>query len=241
MRGTAEGAGVELAYESRGDGAAVLLVHGLATTAAPLLAEVGELPGARVVGYDRRGYGASGAPEPFGGTTVEEQGEDAASLLRALGLGPVVVAGDGFGGLVALDLLHRHRPLVAAAVLRDPPFFAFVPEATEVLAEAQGRVREAVHLGGPAAGVEAWTGERPAPEAVRGFYADVAGLASLSLGRRELRAFDVPVALVSSPGAPRHVRRAADELAALLPDVRRSADGDLAAALRDALGRHPPR
>jgi pimeloyl-ACP methyl ester carboxylesterase len=231
VRGTVEGAGVPLAYEERGAGAPVLLVHGLATTAAPLLAEVDA--DARLVAYDRRGYGASGAPEPYLGTTVEEQGEDAAALLRALGMDGAVVVGDGFGGLVALDLAARHRPLVSALVLREPPFFAFVPEATEVLAAAQGRVREAVHTGGPAAGVEAWTGTRPAPEAVRGFYADVAGLASLALGRRDLRALDLPVVLVTGPGTPPHVRRAADVLAGLLPSARPA--GELGEALASVL------
>lgn len=229
VHGTVEGAGVELAYEERGEGPAVLLVHGMAQTAAPLLAEAGEQPGVRLVAYDRRGYGASGAPEPFGGTTVEEQGEDAAAVLHRLDLAPAVVVGDGFGALVALDLLQRHRALVRAAVLRDPPVFAFVPEATEVLADAQGRVREAVQVGGPAAGVEAWTGERPDPSAVRGFYADVAGLATLTLGRRDARAIDAPVAVVTSPDAPAHVRAAGEALLALLPNAHRSES--LAAAL----------
>ena len=72
---------------------------------------------ARVIAYDRRGYGASGAPEPYEGTTVEEQAEDAAALLRALDAAPAVVFGDGFGALVALDLVKRHAALVRAVVL----------------------------------------------------------------------------------------------------------------------------
>ena len=35
--------------------------------------------------YDRRGWGASEAPEGYRRTTVEEQSEDAAVLLEALG------------------------------------------------------------------------------------------------------------------------------------------------------------
>jgi hypothetical protein len=86
---TVEGAGVPLAYEERGEGPTVLLVHGLASDAEaqrPLAEALA--PGARVIAYDRRGYGASGAPVPYEGTTAEEQAEDAVALLRALGAAP---------------------------------------------------------------------------------------------------------------------------------------------------------
>ena len=94
-----EGAGVELAYEERGEGAAVLLVHAIGgrPDAWP------DVP-ARVIAYDRRGYGGSGAPEPYARTTVEEQAEDAAAVLAALDAVPAVIAGEGVGALVALDL-----------------------------------------------------------------------------------------------------------------------------------------
>ena len=84
MAPIADGAGVRLSYTERGDGAAVLLVHGLASDAAAMAPLAPSSPGrgARVIAYDRRGYGASGAPEPYGGTTVEEQAEDAAALLE---------------------------------------------------------------------------------------------------------------------------------------------------------------
>src|SRR3954470_24709964 len=107
MASTAEGAGVELAYETAGPSPAsppVLLVHDMASDrhALPLVA------GARSIRYDRRGYGESGAPEPYAGTTVMEQAEDAAALLGALGVSAAVVAGIGFGALIALDLAVRH-------------------------------------------------------------------------------------------------------------------------------------
>src|SRR5919108_4592867 len=132
---TVEGAGVPLHYTERGDGPAVLLVHGLASDAQALqpVAEAVAAAGARAIAYDRRGYGDSGAPEPYEGTSVEEQAEDAAALLRALDAASAVVAGDGFGSLVALDLLKRHGALVRAVVLSNPGLFALVPEATEWL------------------------------------------------------------------------------------------------------------
>src|SRR6478672_160956 len=115
MASTAEGAGVALAYEITGSGTPVLLVHDIASDrhGLPIVS------GARSIRYDRRGYGESGAPEPYVGTTVMEQAQDAAALLRALQLDGVVVAGLGFGALIALDLALRHGDLVRAVVAAD--------------------------------------------------------------------------------------------------------------------------
>jgi 3-oxoadipate enol-lactonase len=236
---TVEGAGVPLAYTEQGAGAPVLLVHDLASDAQGQAPVAGALAGrARVVAYDRRGYGGSGAPEPYEGTTVEEQAEDAATLLRALDAAPALVAGKGFGALVALDLMKRHGGLVRAAVLADPALFALVPEATEVLSLQRKVIEEAVRAGGPEAGVQAWLGDRAdagglarARAAHRAFYADYAGLATWSVSRRELRSFAPPVAVVTGPASPPHVVAAADALAHLLPAATRATDGDLAAAI----------
>jgi pimeloyl-ACP methyl ester carboxylesterase len=241
---TVEGAGVELSYQERGDGPAVLLVHGMASDAAALapVAEAIAGAGCRVIAYDRRGYGASGAPDLYGGTTVEEQAEDAAALLRALGAAPAVIAGDGFGALVALDLMQRHRAAVRAAVLSDPPLLQFVPAATEELAGDHERLQQAIRGGGPEAGVEAWLGGRLQGEdlararaAHRAFFADYAGLASLPLTRRKLRALTVPAVVLTGPASAPSIATAADRLAELLPDARRASDADLPAAVRSLL------
>jgi pimeloyl-ACP methyl ester carboxylesterase len=242
---TVEGAGVALHYEEQGAGPPVLLIHGPASdeqALAPVAAAVAEA-GARAIAYDRRGYGQSGAPEPYHGTTVEEQAEDAAALLRALDAAPAVVAGDGFGALVALDLAKRHAALVRAVVLSDPALLALVPEATEVLSEQRAEIEEALRAHGPAAGVEAWLGGRVEGEALeraraapRGFFADYAGLATWATSRRELRALTLPAVVLTGPESPSHIVAAADALEALLPGATRRADGDIAAAVRDLLG-----
>jgi pimeloyl-ACP methyl ester carboxylesterase len=240
---TVEGAGVPLHYVERGGGPPVLLIHGLASDAEAQAPVAEALSGeARAIAYDRRGYGGSGAPEPYAGTTVEEQAEDAAALLHALDAAPAVVAGDGFGALVALDLMKRHGALVRGAVLSNPALFALVPEATEVLSLQRKEIEEAVRAGGPEAGVEAWLrGRVDAPTlararaAHRAFFADYAGLATWSVTRRELRSFAQPAVVLTGPWSPPHVVAAADALARLLPAVTRAADGDLAAAVR-ALG-----
>jgi 3-oxoadipate enol-lactonase len=237
---TVEGAGVALHYAEQGAGPPVLLIHGLASDAAalaPIAAAVAGA-GARAIAYDRRGYGESGAPEPYHGTTAEEQAEDAAALLRALDAAPAVVAGDGFGALVALDLAKRHGALVRAAVLSNPALFAFVPEATEILSEQRAAIEQALREGGPAAGVEAWLGGRVEGEALararaghRGFFADYAGMSTWATTRRELRALALPAVVLTGPWSPPHIVAAADALAALLPDATRATDGDLVAAV----------
>ena len=243
MASIVEGAGVALNVVERGAGVPVLLIHGLASDAeamAPVAQALAD--GARTIAYDRRGYGSSGAPEPYRGTTVEEQAQDAAALLSALDAGPAVICGDGFGALVALDLAKRHRPLVRAAVLSNPPLFMFVPEATERLAAQHVELEAAVRGGGPEAGVEAWLGGRAqgaalerARAAHRAFFADYAGLASWPVTRRELRALDVPAVVLTGPSSPPHIVAAADALAALLPVAARADDGDLVAAVRTLL------
>jgi pimeloyl-ACP methyl ester carboxylesterase len=235
-----EGAGVALHYEERGSGPPLLLIHGLASDAAAWAAPAAALAGAgfRAIAYDRRGYAGSGAPEAFAATTVQEQAEDAAALLGRLDALPAVLVGDGFGALVALELLVRRPDVAVGAVLSDLPLFAYVPAATEVLAAQRELLEEALREGGPQAGVRAWLGATRAAGAdatrvaswQRGFFADYAGQASWSPSRRELRALAVPVALVTGPDSPPHVVAAADAAAALVPGARRVVDGDVVAA-----------
>src|SRR3954447_2853131 len=108
------GLGVELAVVVRGSGPAVVLVHGMADDASGWAAVAEPLASqARVIAYDRRGYGESEAPEPYVQTTVAEQTEDAACLIAALDAAPAVVCGRDLGALVGLDLAKRHRLQVA--------------------------------------------------------------------------------------------------------------------------------
>jgi len=233
MASTAEGAGVALAYEIEGSGTPVLLVHDIASDRAG----VPVVPGARSIRYDRRGYGDSGAPEPYVGTTVMEQAEDAAALLGSLDVPAAVVAGIGFGALIALDLAVRHGAIVRAVVAADPPLYPFVPEANEELAEQRRVLQDSMATGGPDAAVEAWLAGHADADAVerakashRGFFADYAGLASWPVTRGQLRSLAVPVTVVTSASTPWHVARAAEALVSLVPRAQRREDGDVSAA-----------
>lgn len=232
-----EGAGVALHYEERGDGPPLLVLHGLASDAAAWSSELDALAagGYRAIAFDRRGYGLSGAPEVYAATTVQEQAEDAAALLGGLDALPALLVGDGFGALVALELLVRRPEVAAGAVLADVPLFAFVPAATEALAAQRELLEDALRAGGPPAALRAYDASVPARAHTweRGFFADYAGQASWSPSRRELRGVGVPVVLVTGPGTPAHVVAAADAAAALVPGTVQVDDGDIvAAALR---------
>ena len=113
---TVEAGGVALAYDERGSGPAVVLVHGTATARTvwrELVEALGD--GVRAIAYDRRAYGDSGAPEPYGGTTVGEQADDLAELIEGLGAAPAVVCGHELGALAALDLAVRRGTADVAA------------------------------------------------------------------------------------------------------------------------------
>jgi pimeloyl-ACP methyl ester carboxylesterase len=236
--------GVELAYEQRGNGHAVLLIHDLAADARtfePALEVIGQH--AQAIAYDRRGYGDSTAPDVYERTTVPEQGEDAAALLRKLGVQRAHICGDGFGALIALDLLMRHPDLVAGVLLSNPPLFAFVPTATEALAKQHEALRRAIAQGGPEAAVDAWLGGRVegaalqrARAAHRAFFADYAGLATLALTRAQLRAIAVPAIVLTGFDSPPAIVAAADMIAELIPGARRFKEGDFVAAALGLLG-----
>ena len=238
-----EGAGVALHYLARGEGPVVVLVHGMASDARawkPALAQLADA-GLRAIALDRRGYGDSGAPEPYAATTVQEQAEDVAALLSGLGAVPALLVGEGFGALVVLELLVRRPDLVRGAVLADPPLHAFVPAATAALAEERTLLEEGLREGGRAVAVRAWLAAagmaadddrtKRAVAAAKGFFADYAGQSSWSPSRGELRAVAVPVAVATGPVTAPHVVAAADAVARLVPGASRADDGDAVAAV----------
>jgi pimeloyl-ACP methyl ester carboxylesterase len=200
-----EGAGVPLAvlHDSGESGPATVLVHGMGGTQWPLA----DLPG-RVVTYDRRGYGASGAPEPYTRTTVHEHAEDLVCLVRALDAVPATLVGADFGALAVLDVLLRSPTLARGAVLVDPPAYMFVPEATEALSEQRAALEDELRAGGP-----------ELIERSRGRIADFGAIASLPLTHGGLASIRVPVAIVSSARARPHDLAAAEALLDAIPSA----------------------
>src|SRR3982750_3973227 len=138
---TLEARGVEIAWSERGQGPTVLLIHETAATGAvwdplakPLAQEF------RAIAYDRRGWGASSAPDDYRRTTIEEQSEDASALIEAAADDPPIVCGAGLGAVIALDLLLRRSDLVSGALLIEPTLLQLTPVATEGLSQDRHRL-----------------------------------------------------------------------------------------------------
>jgi pimeloyl-ACP methyl ester carboxylesterase len=233
---TVEAGGVELAYEERGDGPAAVLVHGTATARTVWRETVEALgDGMRSIAYDRRAYGDSGAPEPYGGTTVGEQADDLAELIERLDAAPAVVCGHELGGLAALDLAARHPGLVERTVLIEPPMLWLAAAGTDAVGDMREAVASAARDEGASGAVRAYLEEVGGPDVQellggeraeasmsnpRAFAADLAAAASWAVGRKELRAIAIPATIVSGTRSAAVRQEAGRGLAELLPDSR---------------------
>jgi pimeloyl-ACP methyl ester carboxylesterase len=150
--------GTDLYCEMHGRGPAVLFICGATGDAGHFERVAGHLADAfTVITYDRRGNSRSPAPAGWTQTTIEEQANDAAALIQALGVGPVGVFGTSSGGAIGLELLLRHPEVVRGAVLHEPFLPAVCPEqASPGLSQVQSRINTALAAGGPRAAVEAF-------------------------------------------------------------------------------------
>ncbi len=105
---------VQLWVERRGEGPDVLLLAGLSDPAeawAPQLTGLSDRY--RLTAFDNRGGGASPLiPEGF---TVADMADDAAAVLRSLGVPAAHVAGFSGGGAMAQELALRHPTSCAAS------------------------------------------------------------------------------------------------------------------------------
>lgn len=261
---TVDAAGIGLAFEERGSGDPAVLIHGTGTDRSLWRETVGELgDSVRSIVYDRRGYGESGAPEHYAGTTVEEQAEDAAALIAALDAGAVLACGHGLGAVVCLDLLRRHPARVRGAVLVEPLLLSLSQSGSGLVGALREAVEEGARDGGSGGAVGAYVSAlggggalaRLGPErlsaagaAVRAFAADVGATSSWSFGRRDLRSLDAPVIVLSGEASNPVLREVAAELVGLVPaaELRTAPAGhflpldapaDVAAAIEELAGR----
>jgi pimeloyl-ACP methyl ester carboxylesterase len=237
-----EGPGVELAYEERGSGPPVVLVHGMADDRRGWAATMDALaPEARVIAFDRRGYGESEAPEAYERTSIVEQTEDAVALMTALDAAPAVVVGADLGTLVCLDLLVRHPDLVAGAVLLAPALYAILPGTLDDLAAQRVALEEVLRDRGPEATVVAYLAGAAAERierargAHRAFFADYGGLPTFAASRRELAAIAHEVVVLEGQRPESLEASVATRLADLLPGARREPGTDAVSAVRALL------
>ena len=147
--------GTELYHEVRGGGAPLLLIMG-ATGDAGHFERFAELLADEftVVSYDRRGNGRSPRPPGWAATSAQEQADDAAALLEALGLSPAAVFGTSLAGVIALCLVVRYPRVVRGAVLHEPGFVPLFDDPEEVKRTVGARIAEGMRSGGPREAIE---------------------------------------------------------------------------------------
>jgi pimeloyl-ACP methyl ester carboxylesterase len=147
--------GTELYHEVRGAGPPLLLIMG-ATGDAGHFERLAELLADEftIISYDRRGNGRSPRPPGWAATSVEEQADDAAALLEALGLAPAVVFGTSLAGVIALCLVLRHPRVVSGAILHEPAFWSLFDDPEQVKHTVGARIADGMRSGGPRQAIE---------------------------------------------------------------------------------------
>lgn len=109
--------GCAIAYEDRGAGLPVVLLHAFPLDRRMWLPQCGALvPQCRCIMPDLRGFGDSEAAGPY---TMDQYADDVIAVLDALRIERAVIAGLSLGGYVAFALWRRHRDRVRALVLAD--------------------------------------------------------------------------------------------------------------------------
>ena len=109
--------GVSLAVEVRGEGPAILFVHGYPFDRTVWRDQIDSLEGYRRIAPDLRGMGQSDAPDLGYGMGI--YADDLAALLDALGVNEAVLCGISMGGYVIFEFLRRWRHRVRALILMD--------------------------------------------------------------------------------------------------------------------------
>ena len=147
--------GIRIYYEKRGRGPAVLFVSGGTGDAGHWTAIADILADAyTVITYDRRANSRSPRPPGWTSTTIGEQADDAAALLRGLGLVPAIVFGTSAAAGILADLCLRHPHVLRGAIFHEAAFPSGVPDIGAVNAARQARIEEGMARGGPRAAME---------------------------------------------------------------------------------------
>jgi pimeloyl-ACP methyl ester carboxylesterase len=143
--------GVEIEWRERGDGDAILFIHGFPFNSAMWGHQLAALPdGWRGIAPDLRGFGASEiGGEPI--LSMELFGSDLARLLDHLEIERVVLCGLSMGGYVAFDFWRQFGDRVRGIVLSDTRASADSPDTKR----ARHHLADRVRAEGPAPVIEA--------------------------------------------------------------------------------------
>jgi pimeloyl-ACP methyl ester carboxylesterase len=127
--------GASIYYEAQGSGPLLLIIPG-GPQDAGVFSDISRLMADRytVVAYDPRGNSRSAFDGEAKELKVEQQADDAAALIAALGGGPAHVFGTSGGAQIGLDLAARHPQLVDTLVAHEPPAIMMLPDPSQAIA-----------------------------------------------------------------------------------------------------------
>ena len=132
--------GVTLEVEVRGDGPAVLFVHGYPLDRSIWTHQMAALDGWCGIAPDLRGMGRSDSPDL--GYSMETYAADLAALLDLMGVEDVVLVGHSMGGYIAFEFVRRWRERVRGLVLVDTRAEADTPDGKKGRDAAAATARE---------------------------------------------------------------------------------------------------
>jgi pimeloyl-ACP methyl ester carboxylesterase len=222
--------GADIYYELRGGGPPLLFISG-ATGDAGNFDRVADLLADEftVVTYDRRGNSRSPRPQGWETTSTDEQADDAAGLLTALGLAPAAVFGNSYGGIFALNLAIRHPEAARCAIVHEPPLISVLARPEETQEAVGAAVEKGMASGGPPAAMESFirfvagdsNWERLQPDLRDRMRGNGETLFNIEMGKfepyrpddRTLAAIPVPVQVLVSEDSPAFFTEAANWLA----------------------------
>ncbi len=108
--------GIDLYYETTGEGSPILFIHGLGSSARDWEMQIPFFSKHyRAITFDLRGHGQS--QKPPGPYSMPLFAKDTAELIRLLGAAPVHVVGISLGGMIALQLAVDHPELIKSLVI----------------------------------------------------------------------------------------------------------------------------
>ncbi|MFC1864397.1 alpha/beta fold hydrolase [Chloroflexota bacterium] len=110
--------GVNLNYDSVGQGEAIVLIHGYTGSSQDWTSQIKVLsPKYKVIALDIRGHGKSAAPPREDEYSIEIFVNDTFSLLQMLNIKKCCLVGHSLGGFIALQFALEHQDMLAALVL----------------------------------------------------------------------------------------------------------------------------
>jgi pimeloyl-ACP methyl ester carboxylesterase len=142
--------GVSLDAEVSGSGAPVVLLHGLSATRRYVVMGSTALQrsGRRVIAYDARGHGRSGAaagPEEYSYANLTG---DLLAVLDSLEIGRALIAGVSMGAHTAVRLALQHPARVSALGIITPAYEPAAPWGDGVRPEAWAALASGLRSGG---------------------------------------------------------------------------------------------